>query len=260
MDNNDKVEKVTEYEITRALANMHYKTDIFAAQVRTNGINGKYRIFDGISIAKSWVSPCVKGYEIKTSRSDFQADNKYFEYLEFSDELYIVCPQNLIEKHEIHERIGLIWYNHKTKKLRTMKTAKYQRADPTKQNRILLYIIMSSINPTFPPPNFKVQHFKEWLDNKKTTKELSYLVKSKLISEISEYKKAGYENIVERLKRAETTYNSIYEVLRKHGLEYQGNPAQIVDDILSRGDGMLPWISRLKLCVKSLYSEIEKRE
>ena len=73
-------EKVTSTEIKQALAKYHPK-DYFISECKTDstyfaGPQGLL-IFDGLAVARSYTSPCITGYEIKVSRSDFQRDNKY---------------------------------------------------------------------------------------------------------------------------------------------------------------------------------------
>lgn len=47
-------------------------------------------IFDGLAITKSYTKPCIIGYEIKVSRSDFLGDNKWHLYLQYCNEFFFV--------------------------------------------------------------------------------------------------------------------------------------------------------------------------
>lgn len=51
----------------------------------------------------------VRGYEIKTSRSDFLGDKKWKEYLEYCGKFYFVCPAGMIKPEELDKEIGLIY-------------------------------------------------------------------------------------------------------------------------------------------------------
>ncbi len=51
----------------------------------------------------------IRGFEIKTSRSDFLSDKKWTQYTSFLSSLSIVCPAELIQKEEISKPFGLLW-------------------------------------------------------------------------------------------------------------------------------------------------------
>ena len=51
----------------------------------------------------------VRGYEIKTSRSDWLRDIKWTEYTAFCSSLSIVCPEGLIRPEEVNPPFGLLW-------------------------------------------------------------------------------------------------------------------------------------------------------
>lgn len=54
----------------------------------------------------------IRGFEIKTNRGDFLKDRKWTQYSKFCSSLSIVCPEGLIEPHEIGDPFGLLWiYN-----------------------------------------------------------------------------------------------------------------------------------------------------
>ncbi len=51
----------------------------------------------------------TSGYEVKISRSDFVADDKWQEYLPFCNKFYFVCPPDLIKLSELPPETGLIY-------------------------------------------------------------------------------------------------------------------------------------------------------
>ncbi|MBA7593448.1 hypothetical protein ES703_00368 [subsurface metagenome] len=65
---------------------------------------------DVLAARKSFVSPSFTIYEVKVSRSDFNADvsrGKYRAYFEYCCQLYFAAPKGLIAKDEIPEGVGL---------------------------------------------------------------------------------------------------------------------------------------------------------
>lgn len=87
-----------------------------------------------IDISKRW----IRGFEIKVSRSDFLADEKWQGYAEFCSSLSIVCPEGLIEAHEVPKPFGLLYIRNEsvcTKDLRDVRVKwvsrpkRFQRRD-----------------------------------------------------------------------------------------------------------------------------------
>jgi len=58
-----------------------------------------------IDIKHRW----IRGFEIKTSRSDFLKDQKYWQYSEFCSSISFVCTAGLIQPEEVEKPIGLLW-------------------------------------------------------------------------------------------------------------------------------------------------------
>ena len=229
--------EVTARDIKLALAKKH-QTEFFLTEVKngpTGVARGQLLIFDAIAIYKSWSRPQIRGYEIKVSRSDFLRDAKYSQYLPYFHEFYFVTPTGMVQRQEVEESIGLIWYNPATGSLTTKKKAVYR--DIEIDAAMLLYIIMNRLdNDRIPFYSTKTEYFKDWLKNKISNQELAWQVKSKLLDQIREL-----EEEIQKLKfnyndRAE--YKKILEVMQKHGLNTWYNPAENLDEALSR---TYPW-------------------
>lgn len=138
---------VTAFEIKRALAEKHYK-DFFITECKSGPTQiaaaGTLKILDGLAIKKSWTAPCFTGYEIKVSRSDFLRDAKFYTYEEICNCLYIVCPKGMIDRTELPESIGLMYYDPEKKTITTRKRAIYRKIEYTPE--LLLYIIFSRLD------------------------------------------------------------------------------------------------------------------
>ena len=117
-------EKVTSTDIKRALAEKHWR-DFFLTEVKSGptqlAVPGDLKILDGLAIRKSWTAPCFTGYEVKISRSDFLRDAKFYTYEELCNCLYIVCPKGMIERTELPESVGLMYYDPEKKTITTRK-------------------------------------------------------------------------------------------------------------------------------------------
>lgn len=181
--------KITATDIKLALGRKHERAGDFFITECKNGSTyfpaDRLLIFDGLAIKKSWTKPCITIYEIKTSRGDFQGDNKYRLYLPYCHEMYFVCPTGMIDKSEIDADIGLMTYNHEKKSFTTRLKAPHRHIeyDPN----MLMYIIMNKLD-TDRVPYFgdNATYLEEWLRKKRSNRELSYYVKTELVQRLAE--------------------------------------------------------------------------
>lgn len=81
------------------------------------------------------------GYEIKTSRQDFEQDQKWTGYLDLCHAFYFVCPAGLIRATDLPQRVGIIWAS--KDRLFTKRKAERVEPDVEKLNRLLIYVLMS---------------------------------------------------------------------------------------------------------------------
>ena len=131
---------MTEYEITRLLADRHSR-DVFIPQCRMGSATMENApILDGWAMTRSWANFLTYGYEIKVHRSDFLRDAKWMNYLGACHLFYFVCPSGLIDPSEIPEGVGLLWVAKTGTRLFTKKKAPHREApDFTK---IMIYVLM----------------------------------------------------------------------------------------------------------------------
>jgi len=162
--------------------------------------------FDALAMKKSWKNPLITIYEVKVSRQDFLRDQKYLKYMEYCHEFYFACPPDLIEKNEIPESAGLIYCREKN--LRTVKRAKYvEREIPPD---LFVYIIMSRLErDRYPFHKDKQEYFEDFINNKKTLRELGLKVGGK-ISEL------GYKH--ERQLKELATLHNIQNLFEKYNV------------------------------------------
>jgi hypothetical protein len=226
--------KVTAFEIKKALGKRHGDREFFITECKngpTGVARGQLLLFDAIAIYKSWSRPQIRGYEIKVSRSDFLRDAKYTQYLPYCHEFYFVTPTGLVQRQEVEENIGLIWYNPKTGALTTKKKAVYR--DIEINANMLLYIIMNRLDSDrLPFTSNKVEFWKDWLEGKKSNRELGYQVSSKLRKhiddmEIEHRKHRHYKEDQEELVE-------IVQVMEKHGIRSYWKRAEALDEALKR--------------------------
>lgn len=226
--------KVTAYEIKKALGKKHGDREFFITECKngpTGVARGQLLLFDAIAIYKSWSRPQIRGYEVKVSRSDFLRDTKYTQYIPYCHEFYFVTPTGLVQRQEIEENIGLIWYNPKTGALTTKKKAVYR--DIEISANMLLYIIMNRLDSDrLPFTNNKAEYWRDWLEGKKSNRELGYQVNSKLLEENRELsqKLDRFRNF----KEDREEYGEILKVLKNHGIKTWYKVPEALDKALKR--------------------------
>jgi len=225
------VSNVTSTDIKKALAKKHGDREFFITECK-NGPTGTWLLqFDGLAIYKSWAHPNIVGYEIKISRSDFLRDNKFFRYMPYCHELYFVVPTGLIDRMELPNDIGLMYYNPETKALTTKKKAIHRKIEIDAD--MLLYIIMNRLDSDrLPFYSSKTEYWKDWLDNKINNRELGYQVRSKLLDQIRELQQENqrYKHFKEERKE----YEEIIRVIQKHGIRTWHNVPEALDAALTR--------------------------
>lgn len=228
--------KVTSQEIKRALAEKHSR-DFFLTEVKSGSSYmtpvGFMKILDALAIRKSWTNRCFTGYEVKVSRSDFLRDSKFYTYEELCNCLYVVCPKGMIDRTELPESVGLMYYDAEKKTLTTRKKAIYRKIEYTPD--LLLYIIFSRLDSDrYPFFSDTRSYFEAYLEGKVDNRVLGSKVKTKLIEENARLERALEE--VAYYRRERETYVEIQKVLQKHHIYgfRAGEAAENLDKALCR--------------------------
>jgi len=250
--------KVTSADIKIALGIKHGDREFFLTECKSgptwlHSARG-LQILDGLAIYKSWASPRFVGYEVKVSRSDFLSDVKFNTYLPLVHELYIVCPKGMIDRTEIPEVIGLMYYDPKSKILTTKKKAIYR--DVEIDANMLLYIIYSRLDSDRVPfYSTKKEHWKAWLAEKEDNKSIGRRVKSKLLNEIRRLE--GELDEAKIFEGRKVEYESILDVMRKHDLYARGERLSVTLDRALCGQHKDIRLESIKRNLKNALADIE---
>ena len=253
-------EKVTANEIKIALAEKHRK-DFFLTECKSGSSwftpAGDMKILDGLAIRKSWTKPCFTGYEVKVSRSDFLRDAKFYTYEEICNCLYIVCPKGMIERTEVPESVGLMYYDPEKKTITTRKKAIWRKVEYSPD--LLLYIIYSRLDSDrYPFFSSSKEYFTEYVEQKKNSKQLGRAVSSRLIQENREL--MVQLDGLRRFEAERERHHAIMTVLENHGI-YGLKPedlARKLDEALSR---RCPEdVSSIRTALEGVVNRIKKME
>lgn len=251
---------VTSTEIKIALERKHYK-DFFLTECKSGSTwgtpTGDMKILDGLAIRRSWANPCFTGYEVKVSRSDFLRDSKFYRYEEIVNCLYIVCPKGMIDRTEVPESVGLMYYDQDKKTLTTKKKAIYRKIDYSPN--LLLYIIYTRLDSDrYPFFDNKKEYFQEYLAEKRSCKDLAYAVKTRLVQENAELIRKIEE--MGRFKVEYEKHREIMRVLEKHGI-WTWRGKDLAEDLDRRLSRTVPDdISSVREVLESCVNRIKRME
>lgn len=148
-----KIQTVTAAQILRHLQKLHVGATppwVFYSEVKSGpswGQGGrKLYIMDAVAIKKSWSKPCIEGYEIKISRSDFLRDKKWQNYQAYCHKFYFVCPPGVVTLNDLKEHgdVGLLYYSPDHDALFTKRRAMYRKIDMRSKEvmGMLMYLAM----------------------------------------------------------------------------------------------------------------------
>ena len=208
--------KFTSKEIKEALAKYHSK-DYFLTECKTcstyfpdpQGL----LIFDGLAIRKSYTGPCITGYEIKVSRSDFLQDAKWHLYLQYCNEFYFVVPNGLISKEELPENVGLIYYYPESGNLKKRKKSMYRQIE--EPVGVYKYIIYSRLDQDrIPFYESRAEYAKAYLQDREDKRMLGREFGSRMAKELSDM-----HCRLESLSNAEKEHDLLWkikDILKKH--------------------------------------------
>lgn len=122
------------------LAARHGK-DVFVAECKSGPTHGAAHLrLDAWAMRSSWANACATGYEIKVSRSDFQRDEKWRNYLPYCNEFYFVTTSGVADLSELPAEVGLLVASKNLKRLYCKRKAVYR--DLEVPDPLYRYILM----------------------------------------------------------------------------------------------------------------------
>lgn len=176
----DTLPKITARTISNLLREKHSQ-DVFVEECKDGPTQSRIEHFkmDAWVMNKSWANPCVTAYEIKCSRNDFLRDTKWRAYLPLCNELYFICPRDLIAESEVSDGVGLMYVASTGNRIFAKRKAAYR--DVTIPEEVFRYILMCRATIGTPTTD-NARNWRAWLEKKAEDRELGWDV-SKAIRE-----------------------------------------------------------------------------
>ena len=121
-------------------------------------------------------------YEIKVSRSDFNGDNKWQEYLGYCNEFYFATPLGIIGKDELPPEAGLIVVTSTGSSMRIRKKAQRRTIETPVSfyRKIITNRLLPKGQQKFLQISHKKEYWEEWLENRKIDATFGWKVSKKL--------------------------------------------------------------------------------
>lgn len=203
---------------------LRHKDDIFVPKCRTGGIG--YSEFDAWAMEKAWTNPRIVGYEVKVSRPDFAADNKWQNYLPFCNELYFVTPYKMVEPVEVPGKCGLIWASQQATRVYIKKKSDYWPVQPDKIVQLFKYLILSRMEMITHEKRDLSEYWKRWLERKDSLSNMGHLISRKLHEQFEAEIRSCREEVMS-LRSQLHAFQDTAEVLRRHGIDMTARRPQV---------------------------------
>lgn len=176
---------ITAKQILALLAARHGK-DVFVTECKTGPSLGAKECprMDAWTMNKSWSRPWSRCYEIKVSRSDFIGDKKWPGYLRYCNEMWFVCPHNLIDADELPAECGLIYVTKTGRGLRIKKQAPLRPDVQIPESLYRYLLICRTVVRDEDTKMSKIGFWKDWLETKELNRDLGWRVSRSLREEM----------------------------------------------------------------------------
>lgn len=159
----------------------------------------------------------------------------------------------MVQRQEVEENIGLIWYNPQSGSLTTKKKAVYRNIEI--DGLMLLYIIMNRLDSDRVPFMLhKEEAFSAWLKGKESNRSLAWRIKSKLLAE--KVRLESEIRQIERYKADSETLMRIRDILYKHGIKGLWHIEEKLEDALSRN--YPPELEEIRRTVQQSLTKIDQ--
>ncbi|KFI93211.1 hypothetical protein BISA_1377 [Bifidobacterium saguini DSM 23967] len=188
-------------------------------------VNGDRLRLDGVSLNIDWRNNMwISGYEVKVSRSDFLRDAKYLRYKDYVDDLTLVCPARMIDRDEIPEPVGLLWFYPDAPAGRPR--LKYRRKpDPsggdTRQieHRLLKQLAQRITYGERPGRYGRFDSARQYVEQKRELDDVGDMLGTMLARRVQELERRLDPTMMRRMEQQSEAYGRLVEILNRHGFD-----------------------------------------
>ncbi|MBT1162809.1 hypothetical protein [Bifidobacterium sp. SO1] len=213
--------KVTAVDIEAALADRYRRTGSgFLPQIEVDDPHGLLRL-DGVGLEWSYKRMWLSGFEIKISRSDFLRDAKYALYRNYVDDMTLVCPARMIDRDELPDGIGLLWYDPEAKpgrpRLRYRRKPEPSHGDTRQVEQQILRRLTR-----LDAPAGRYGHYesaRQYVEEKTALKGIGEALGSKMARRITELERLQEPSHRQAMEERAAAYDRLVSILNGHGFD-----------------------------------------
>lgn len=225
--------------VAQAIARKH-ADDLVVGECKDGPSQGvSHRRLDYWVLRRSWSKPVTIGYEVKSGRADFLADNKWRDYLPLCNELWFIAEDpKAIQPEELPKGVGL--YRLAGTRLVTVRRAVWRKVDPKDVHDLLTYILMcrATIGVEYGPVverERNIARWSKWLAEREESRRLGHEV-AKGLREKYERDVVDVRRRVEGLEMRERQCAEMQARLERLGVDRYMADSAIVAAVRAR-----PW-------------------
>ena len=175
--------------VNDAIASRHAK-DLIVGECKDGPTWGAgHRRLDYWVLRRSWAHPAMIGYEVKSSRRDFLADDKWQEYLPLCNELWFIADRQHILPGELPPNVGHLRLA--GSRLITVQRAAWREIEPPAA--LLTYLLMCRATIDEPQQVDRAAYWTSWLEKKREDRRIGH--------DVSKALREKYERDVEDIRR-----------------------------------------------------------
>lgn len=241
-----------------SLLRAKHASDVFAHEVKDGPTwNGSPMRLDGWAMRRSWTRPCMTGYEVKVSRSDWLADKKWPAYVNLVNEFYLVAPDGVILESEVPDGIGFLRVAKTGTRLFTVRKAAWREPDPGAVMTLMQYVLQSRATIDAPRTPNTVEGWKQWLAEKEEKRRIGYNV-SRGIRERYERDVEAVRREIESARSARVFADRVKAEAEKLGVRWRETwiPEFIARDLADVVHGVLSEKERIQ--IRSIIPLLQK--
>jgi hypothetical protein len=196
---------------------------------------GGHRRLDYWVLRRSWSNPAMIGYEVKSGRADFLADQKWQTYLPLCNELWFIAEtKDAIAAKELPESVGLLRLA--GSRLITVRRAAWRELT-VPPDALMTYVLMCRTRiekEHMTGDGGQTAYWREWLERREEDQRVGYDVSKRL--------RQRYEQDVERerarndsLQEQVRSLTAIRDALDARGVRWDRwtQAEEIVDEIMA---------------------------
>lgn len=207
---------VTPMDINCALASRYRRDgDGYWSEISVTEPNDTVLRLDGVALEVNWRGDTwISGFEVKVSRGDFLRDAKYLRYKDYVDDLTLVCPARMIDRSEVPEPVGLMYYDPSKRTLRYRRKPDPSHGDTRQVEHRLLKKLAVSDRPD------RYGHYEtaaEYVAQREAMKGIGRALGTKMALRLQQLEQLQEPTEARRIQAQSKAFEEVCDILNRHG-------------------------------------------